>query len=398
MIVYEFKAKGKVEQYQKVDEAIRTFQFVRNKSIRFWMDNRGVKLSELSKLSAVLAKEFEFANKLNSQARQAATERASFAIQRFYDNCKSGKPGKKGFPQFQKNNRSVEYKQTGWKLSDDRKYINFIDKCGIGKLKLIGTYDLHYYQIDQIKRVRIVRRSDGYYVQFCIQADRNVDIQPAGKTIGLDVGLSAFYADSNGLKVDNPRHLRKSEKALKRLQKRLSRKQKGSNNRKRAVKKLGRKHLKVSRQRKDHAVKQALCVVKSNDFVAFEKLQVRNMVKNRRLAKSISDAGWSQFTQWLEYFGKVYGRVVVSVPPQYTSQNCSECGEVVKKSLSMRTHICKCGCVLDRDHNAAINILDKALKQAGYQLSTVGHTETHNAWGETNHCLIGETQLDKLIH
>ncbi|MBW4636562.1 MAG: transposase [Iphinoe sp. HA4291-MV1] len=489
MIVYEFKVKGKVEQYRKVDEAIRTFQFVRNKSIRFWVDNRGVKLSELSKLSAVLAKEFEFANKLNSQARQAATERASFAIQRFYDNCKSNKPGdalspshlrretrlqcspknlgrlnkneyprgsstyqnqpalpsgrcaniqrvpdyeadqqntsladsggdnatttptdqqdvrasvfqgeacpnfsrvrprKKGFPQFQKNNRSVEYKQTGWKLSDDRKYINFIDKCGIGKLKLIGTYDLHYYQVDQIKRVRIVRRSDGYYVQFCIQADRNVDTQPTGKTIGLDVGLSAFYTDSQGNKVENPRHLRKSEKALKRLQKRVSRKKKGSNNRKRAVKKLGRKHLKVSRQRKDHAVKQALCVVKSNDFVAFEKLQVRNMVKNHRLAKSINDAGWSQFTQWLEYFGKVYGRVVVSVPPQYTSQNCSDCGEVVEKSLSVRTHICKCGCVLDRDHNAAINILSKALKQSEYQLSTVGHTET-NAWGETDLYLI----------
>jgi putative transposase len=397
MIVYEFKTKGKIEQYRKVDEAIRTFQFIRNKSIRFWMDNHGVKLSELSKLSAILAKEFEFANKLNSQARQAATERASFAIQRFYDNCKSNKPGKKGFPQFQKNNRSVEYKQTGWKLSDDRKYISFIDKCGIGKLKLIGTYDLHYYQVDQIKRIRIVRRSDGYYVQFAVAADRNIDIQPTGKTIGLDVGLSAFYTDSHGLKVENPRHLRKSEKSLKRQQKRVSRKEKGSKNRKKAIQKLGRKHLKVSRQRKDHAIKQALCVVKSNDFVAFEKLQVKNMVKNHHLAKSISDAAWSQFTQWLEYLGKVYGRVVVSVPPQYTSQKCSSCDESVKKSLSIRTHICKCGCVLDRDHNAAVNILNKALKQGAYQLSTVGHTETSNAWGETDLCLIGETQLHKLI-
>lgn len=397
MIVYEFKAKGKPEQYIKVDEAIRTFQFVRNKAIRFWMDNRGVKLSELSKLSSVLAKEFDFAEKLNSQARQAATERASFAIQRFYDNCKANKPGRKGFPKFQKNNRSVEYKQTGWKLSDDRKYINFIDKCGIGKLKLVGTYDLHYYQIDQIKRVRIVRRGDGYYVQFCIQADRNIDIQPTGRTIGLDVGLSAFYTDSYGTKVDNPRYLRKSEKALKRLQKRGSRKPKGSNNRKKAISRLGRKHLKVSRQRKDFAIKQALCVVKSSDFVAFEKLQVKNMMKNHHLAKSINDAAWSLFTQWLEYFGKVYGKVVVAVSPQYTSQNCSECGETVKKSLSVRTHICKCGCTLDRDHNAAINILSKALKQTGYQLSTVGHTET-NAWGETDLCLIGEAQLNKLIH
>ena len=110
--------------------------------------------------------------------------------------------------------------------------------------------------------------------------------------------------------------------------------------------------------------------------MAFEKLQIRNMVKNRCLAKSISDAAWSQFTEWLEYLGKVYGKVVVGVPPQYTSQNCSNCGEIVKKSLSVRTHVCQCGCVLDRDCNAAINILEKALKQVDYQLTnTVGHTE-----------------------
>ncbi|GET36781.1 transposase, IS605 OrfB family protein [Microseira wollei NIES-4236] len=227
-----------------------------------------------------------------------------------------------------------------------------------------------------------MRRSDGYYVQFVIQAERNIDVKPTGKTIGLDVGLAAFYTDSEGNKVENPRHLLHSEKALKRLHRRVSKKKKGSNNRRKAIKRLGRKHLKVSRQRKDFAVKTALCVVKSRDFVAFEKLQVKNMVKNHHLAKSISDAAWSQFTEWLEYLGKVYGKVVVGVPPQYTSQNCSSCGEIVKKSLSVRTHICQCGCVKDRDHNGAINILDKALKQTGYQLmSTVGHTGI-DAWVE----------------
>jgi len=167
----------------------------------------------LSKLSAILAKEFEFASFLNSQARLAATERASCSIQRFYDNCKSGHPGKKGYPKFQKNNRFVVYKQTGWKLSKDRKHINFTDKNDVGSLKLIGNYDLHYYQIDQIKRVRIIRRSDGYYVQFAIEAERNVDIKPTGKTIGLDVGISAFYTDSQGHQVENTRHLLQSEKA-----------------------------------------------------------------------------------------------------------------------------------------------------------------------------------------
>jgi len=112
---------------------------------------------------------------------------------------------------------------------------------------------------------------------------------------------------------------------------------------------------------------------------------VRNLVKNYKLAKSISDAAWSQFAQWLEYFGKVYGKTVIAVAPQYTSQDCSNCGNLVKKTLSTRTHICGCGTILDRDHNAAKNILIKGLKQAGISLNsnTVGHTEI-NAWGQTD--------------
>jgi putative transposase len=396
MIVFEFKAKGTKQQYQKIDEAIRRTQFIRNKCLRFWMDNHNVKPYDLNKYTAVLANEFDFADKLNSMARQGAAERTAFAIKRFFDNCQAKTPGKKGYPKFQKNNRSVEYKTSGWKLLEDRKHINFTDKCGIGQLKLIGTWDLHFYQIKQIKRVRIVKRSDGYYIQFCVDAERNIDINTTGKTIGLDVGLNSFYTDSQGDKIDNPRYLRKSEKSLKRLQKKVSRKNKGSNNRKKAINRLGRKHLQISRQHKDFAVKTALCVVRSNDLVAFEKLQVKNMVKNSKLAKSISDACWSLFTQWLEYFGKVYGRVIVSVAPQYTSQNCSSCGEIVKKSLSIRTHVCQCGCILDRDHNAAINILTKALKQTGYDLSTVGRTGTSNACGEMTLCSDLVTSLSKV--
>jgi putative transposase len=107
------------------------------------------------------------------------------------------------------------------------------------------------------------------------------------------------------------------------------------------------------------------------------------MVKNHKLAKSISDAAWSQFAEWLQYFGKIYGKTVIAVAPQYTSQDCSNCGNLVKKTLSTRTHICGCGAVLDRDHNAARNILAKGLKQAGINLNTVGHTEI-NAWGQTD--------------
>ena len=385
MIVLEFKLKGKAEQYRVIDEMIRTAQFVRNKTLRYWIDNSRVKLIDLYKQCAIMAKEFEWAGKLNSMARQASAERAIFAIQRFFANCKAKTPGKKGYPKFKKHTRSVEYKTSGWKLSADKRCLTFKDGFAAGKFKLVGSRDLHFYAPNEIKRIRVIRRADGYYAQFCIYVERTAEFIPTGKAIGIDVGLNHFYTDSDGKTVANPRHLRKSEKALKRLQKRVSRKKKGSGNRKKAINKLGRKHLKVSRQRKDFAIKTALCAVESSDFVAYEDLQVRNMVKNHKLAKSISDAGWSQFAQWLEYFGNVYGKTVIAVPPQYTSQDCSSCGNTVKKTLSTRTHICDCGATLDRDYNAARNILVKGLKQAAINLNlnTVGHTEI-NAWGQTD--------------
>jgi putative transposase len=394
MLVFEFKTYGKPKQFKSVDEAIRTAQFVRNKCLRFWVDNPKANKYDLNKHCAVLAKEFPFADKLNSQARQASAERAWAAISRFFENCKKKVVGKKGYPQFQKDCRSVEYKATGWKLSEDKKSVTFTDKNGIGRLKLKGTRDLHFYQLDQIKRVRLVKRADGVYAQFCIDVNRNEDIRPTGNTIGLDMGIKSFYTDSNSVEIENPKFYRANEQKMKRAQRLVSRKVKGSKNRAKARFELARTHLKISRQRKDHAVKLARCVIKSNDLVAYEDLRVRNMVKNHCLAKSISDAGWYQFRVWLEYFAKVFGRVTVAVNPAYTSQECSSCCTVVKKSLSTRTHVCQCGCELDRDHNAAINILNRGL-------GTVGHTgtfglEPSNASGESISTLAGANLFEQI--
>ncbi len=387
MLVFEAKLEGEKQQYERLDEAIRTARFIRNSCIKYWMENQKIGRYELSAYCVVLSREFPWANKLNSMARQASAERAWSAIARFYDNCKK-KAAKKGFPRFKKHQThgSVEYKTCGWKLSEDRRTISFTDGFKAGSFKLWGKKgDLHFYQLKQIKRVRVVRRADGYYVQFCLDVERVEKREPTGKTIGLDVGLTHFYTDSDGQAIENPRHLRKSEKALKRLNRRLSRTQKGSNNRLKNSYRLSKKHLKVSRQRKDFAVKLARCVVQSNDLVAYEDLQVRNMVKNRKLSKSISDAAWSTFRDWLEYFGKVFGVATVAVPPHYTSQNCSSCGKTIKKSLSTRTHKCHhCGFVLDRDWNAALNILELALR-------TVGHTGTLNASVDIDLCIGGET-------
>lgn len=355
----EYKLVLTKAQQQRTAEAIRTVQFIRNKALRLWMET-GVKHYDLNKYCAVLAREYPFANALNSQARQSASERAAYAIARYLKPDKSGKRLKK--PQFQKNNRSVEYKTTGWKLSANRTRITFTDGIGIGTMKMLGTQDLCAYGLDKIKRVRIVRKADLFFVQFCADVDRSEQKEATGRTLGLDMGLASFYTDSEGENVDCPKFLRKAEKRLKREQRRLSRKKKGSNNRRsknydKARVKVSRRHLKVKNQRKDFAVKLARCVVMSSDVVALEDLQVRNLVRNRHLAKSIHDAAWSQFGNWLLYYGKVFGKPVVKVPPAYTSQDCSSCGKRVKKSLSERTHICSCGCVLDRDENAAKNIL-----------------------------------------
>ncbi|NEP47595.1 MAG: transposase [Moorea sp. SIO3C2] len=390
MLVMEFKAVLKEPQKLAINEAIRTARFIRNKVLRYWMDNRGVGKKELYRYNTQLRDEFKFVKDLNSHACQASVENVERAIKRFFDNCKKKVPGKKGYPKFKKHSRSVEYKQSGWKLSPDSKSIKFTDKKGIGQVKLKGTWDLWRFDPKLIKRVRIVQRADGYYIQFCVKVDTSEQLQATGCNVGLDVGLKEFYTDSDGYAEPNPRFYRKGEKRLKFYQRRVSRKKKGSANRNKAINRLGRQHLKISRQREEHAKRVARYVIRSNDLVAYEDLRVKNLVKNHCLAKSINDAGWYQFRKWLEYFGEKFGRITVAVNPAYTSQNCSACGEVVKKSLSTRTHVCKCGCELDRDHNAAINILTRAL-------STVGHTGTFlNARGDSTSTLLGSDLVEQV--
>jgi putative transposase len=396
MIVIEAKLKGQASQYSKLDEAIRTGQFIRNTCLRYWGDNKGVTRNDLQKLCSVLAKNQEtpWARKLNSQARQAHADRAWSAIQRFYENCRLGKQGLKGYPKYKKFSRSVEYKNSGWKLSSERRQITFTDGFNIGTMDLWSSRDLVWYSEKQISRVRVIRRADGYYAQFLVDWNRREEHEFQGKMVGIDLGLKEFYTDSDGNTVDNPRYLRKSERRLKMLQRRVSKKhvkgKKQSNRYQKARKALAKQHLKVSRQREDKARKDALALVKSNDLIVYEDLKIQNMVKNHQLAKSISDASWYQFTQWLQYNALVHGVIVIAVPPHNTTVDCSCCGAKVKKTLSTRTHKCSnCGMVLDRDYNAAKNILAKGFKLlAEYLNSTVGHTGSDlkkvKAQGETD--------------
>jgi putative transposase len=401
MFIYEYKVAGTPKQYAAIDEALRVTQFIRNKCLRLWMDDsshlgqkeersssssemdkgqkRGVSKNDLQVYCAVLAKGYSFASLLNSQARQGAADRAWSAIERFYGNCTNHKPGKKGYPRFQHDNRSVEYKVTGWKLDPDGKHITFTDGCGIGRLRLVGTkkQDIAAFPVKQIKRVRILKRADGYYVQFVVKAERKVEHVTTGAQVGIDMGLKEFYTDSNGNMVANPRFLRKAERKLKRLHRRLSKTQKQSKNRQQARQKLAKAYLKVNRQREDFARKTANALTTSHDLVAYEDLKIANLVKNHHLAKSISDAAWGRFLDWVNYYGLVQNVPIVAVAPHFTSQQCSGCGKIVKKSLSERTHRCiHCGLVMDRDENAARNILALALQWLKEQGCTEGHSET----------------------
>ncbi|MDB9420066.1 transposase [Microcystis aeruginosa CS-563/04] len=391
MFILEYKLRGKPSQYQAIDEAIRTVQFVRNKCLRYWEDNKGVGQKDIYRYTTELRNEYSFVKDLNSTACQQACERTWTAILRFYNNCKNQIPGKKGYPKYSKRTHSIEFKKSGWKINRDTKRITFTDGKNIGELKLIGSRDLFCFQEWQIQRVRIVKRADGYYCQLMLKLDvRDITpkLEPTKKCVGLDMGLKYLYADSDNNTVEPPKYYRKAEKRLNKLNRRKSKKfrrgQQQSNNYKKARQKYAKGHLKVSRQREEFAKRLALRLIQSNDLIAYENLKVKNLVRNRKLAKSINDAGWSQLRKWIEYFGIKYGRLTIAVNPAYTSQECFNCGKLIKKSLSVRTHVCSCGYVEDRDKMAALNILKKA---------TIGHigswSSDLNAWGDLSSILVG---------
>ena len=347
-------------------------------------------------------------------------------------NCREQRPGKKGYPRFQRDCRSVEYKQTGWQLDADGKRLTLTDGCGIGQVRLIGSRDLTTFPLDQIKRVRLLRRADRYYAQFVLQVDRQCEHKATGAAMGIDVGIAAYLTDSDGHAIANPRFISQAEARLKRYQRRLSRRslyhkpgkqakanhavrqrarhnkypaaplaqptppamsdcsKRQSANWGKAKQRVGRVYLHLQRQREDFARKTASALVSSHDLIALEDLQVRNLVRNRHLAKAISDVGWSRLRWWVEYYGRLHGVTVIAVAPHYTSQNCSGCGRRARKSLPVRTHVCPhCGLILDRDHNAAEVILQRGLAVARAEgrwpsltsgisgtTGTVGHTGT----------------------
>ncbi|WP_083964129.1 RNA-guided endonuclease InsQ/TnpB family protein [Shimazuella kribbensis] len=202
-----------------------------------------------------------------------------------------------------------------------------------------------------------------YYTCFSCQVEPSS--QPkTGIQVGIDLGVKHLATTSDEQFLSAPKHLRKSESQIKRLQQSISKKKKGSKRRKKVVEVLARTHEKVANRRKDYAHKLSHLLVQAYDFIAFEDLSIPNMVKNHRLAKSIVDAGWGQLVQYTTYKAESASKRVVLVNPYQTSQRCSCCGKIVKKTLAERMHRCTCGYEQDRDINAAINILHLAQQVA----------------------------------
>jgi putative transposase len=293
-----------------------------------------------------------------SQVLQDVLRRLDKTFSSFFRRVKTGE--KPGFPRYKGENRyhSFTYPQPQENMIPANGKV-YLPKIGKVKIKL------HREIPGNIKTVTVTRRNGKYYACFTVEVE-SVLLPKTGRTVGIDVGVSAFVATSDGLLVQSPQTYRKAEKSLKTLQREVSRRKKGSNRRRKSVQKLASVHEKIANQRKDIAHKTARYLVNNYDLIAHEDLQIKNMVKNHHLAKSIQDSGWGMFFDILAYKAEEAGKQVVKVNPHNTSQICSGCGHIVKKTLAVRIHKCPhCGLELDRDINAARNILATALSITG---------------------------------
>jgi len=309
--------------------------------------------------------------------------RVDRAFQAFFRRIASGETP--GYPRFHGRDRchSFAYPQVG-DHGGARLDNGFLVLSKIGHVAVRWSRPME----GTPKTITISREADGWYA--CISC-AEVPAQPlesTGHETGIDLGLASFATLADGTMLHHPRCYRKAEAYLRRCQRRVARRTKGSHRWRKAVKLLAKAHLKVKRQRQDFHHKTALSLVRAYDTIYYEALQTANMVRNHHLAKSISDAGWSQFLAILAFKAVYTGKQAVAVPPAHTSQDCSgtppdgsPCPERVQKALSVRTHVCpRCGLVLDRDHNAAMNILALGKKERAEGHSAQALTQPDGAY------------------
>jgi putative transposase len=354
---YKYKLKPTPEQERQLEETLWRCRTLYNTALeqRITAYQRcGVTLSAFEQHAELpdLKAAFPEYGQIHSQVLQDVLTRLDKTYQDFFRRVRAGQTP--GFPRYQgrTGNRyhSFTYKQYGNGARLDN---GFLVLSKIGRIVLRWSRPLE----GTPKTVTISKEADGWYAIISCADVPTQPLPPTGRETGIDVGLKVFLIAAEGEVVANPRLHRRGEKKLAKAQRRVSRRKKGSHRRRKAVGVLAKAYQSVKRQRADFHHKTALQLLRQYDVIYLEDLRVANMVRNHHLAKSISDAGWAQFRTILEAKAAYAGRRVIAVPAQYTSQDCSGCGERVPKSLSVRTHVCpSCGLVLDRDENAARNI------------------------------------------
>ena len=307
---------------------------------------------------------------VHSHVLQVVAADLDKAFQNFFRRVKSGETP--GYPRYKGQDQFASFglKElgNGFKIDGRRLKIS-----GIGRIAVRW----HRAIVGTIKTVRITRRAGKWYACFATEVETEVLPQKVlpqtGEAVGLDVGISHLLATSDGEFVENPRWYRAGQKDLRRVQRSVARKKKGGKNRRKTVLQLQRHHERVKNRRQDFLNKVAHRLISRYDVIALEDLRIKNMVRNHHLSKSILDAGWNYLTQKLKGKAESAGRLVEFVPAAYTSKTCSQCGTIFENlTLSDRWVECACGLSLDRDHNAAVNILCRSRLGQSRWASTQG--------------------------
>ncbi len=355
---YRFRLYPTKKQEQTLLWTLEKCRFTYNKLLEGLNKQQKIDKNELQHSIVELKKEFPELLSVHSKVLQYENYRLFSnlkALSRLKKNGKKvGKLRFKGKERF----KTFSYNQTGFAIiKNDTRY----DKLWLSKIGEI-PFIMHRNMEGKIKQITIKRSpSCKWSVSIICETRKEVQKTENKDKIGIDIGLDNYVYDSDGKHFDNPKHLDESLKRLRKEQRRLSRKNKGSNNREKQRIRVARIHERIVNQRDAFLHKLSRYYVNNHGLIAIEDLQVRNMMRNRYLAKSISDASWSRFIQMLEYKAERAGVRVVKVGPKGTTQNCSNCGKEVHKELWNREHICSCGLKIERDYNSAINILKRAL-------------------------------------
>lgn len=304
-------------------------------------------------------------SEIHSQVKQNISDRVAKAFQNFFRRAKDQTCKEKGFPRFKSKIHSITYPQGGFKFVSDRRL--YLSK--IGNVPIV----LHRIPKGKLKTLTIKKNKAGqWFAIFACEIDIESVRHQSKEQVGIDVGLENFATISNGITIENPRHIKKAEERLKRLQRSVSRKIKGSRNRRKAIHLLAVQHVRIANQRTDFLHKLSRNIVQQYGFIAVENLNIKGMVRNHCLAKHISDASWSEFIRYLEYKAVMSGSKLVKVDPRNTSKTCSKCGAVAEMPLNQRQFSCpNCGFVCHRDLNASINILK--VGQGLPELNARGH-------------------------